>query len=68
MNAVHALAKQALMRIAAESLCDLRTVAKAYAGEPITMATRQRIRNAAEKLELPMPPEPTSKVPGFSGE
>jgi hypothetical protein len=59
--------KQALMRIAAESLCDLRTVAKAYAGEPITLASRQRIRNAAEALGLPMPPEPTSKVPGFSG-
>jgi hypothetical protein len=56
------------MRIAAESLCDLRTVAKAYAGEPITMASRQRIRNAAEALSLPMPPEPTSKVPGFTGE
>jgi DNA-binding LacI/PurR family transcriptional regulator len=59
--------KQALMRIAAETLCDLRTVTKAYAGEPVTMATRQRIRNAAEALRLPMPPEPTSKVPGFSG-
>jgi hypothetical protein len=45
--------KQALMRIAAESLCDLRTVTKAY---------------AAEALRLPMPPEPTSKVPGFGGE
>jgi hypothetical protein len=60
--------KQALMRIAAESLCDLRTVTKAYAGEAITLASRQRIRNAAEALRLPMPPEPTSKVPGFGGE
>lgn len=60
--------RQALLRIVAESLCDLRTVVKAYAGEPITLVSRQRIRNAAEKLALPMPPEPTSKVPGFSGE
>lgn len=58
MNAGHVLAKQALMRIAAESVCDLRTVTKAYAGEPITLASRQRIRNAAEKLALPYPPEP----------
>lgn len=68
MNAGHTLAKQALMRIAAESVCDLRTVAKAYAGEPVTMASRQRIRNAAEALGLPMPPDAQSKVPGFGGE
>ena len=59
--------KQALLRIVAESLCDPRTVAKAYAGKPVTLTARQRIRNAAESLRLPMPPEATSKVPGFSG-
>lgn len=50
--------RQALMRISAESLCDLRTVTKAYEGQPVTMASRARICKAAEFLNLDMPPEP----------
>lgn len=55
-----------MRRIAAESLCDMRTVLRAYEGQPITLPSRQRIRNAAERLALPMPPTPVTKVPGFS--
>lgn len=42
----------------------MRTVIKAYEGAPITMVSRQRIRNAAERLNLPMPPEPTARHRG----
>jgi DNA-binding LacI/PurR family transcriptional regulator len=45
-------------RIAAESLCDYRTVMRAYEGEPIWQVTRERIRRAAEKLNLEPPPPP----------
>jgi hypothetical protein len=45
-----------LRRIAAESLCDLRTVTRAYCGHQIWSVTRERIRQAAEKLNLPLPP------------
>lgn len=62
------MTKQDLLRVVAESMCDPRTVAKAYAGRPVTLTARQRIRNAAEALGLPMPPDATSKVPGFAGE
>jgi len=51
-------------RICAESLCDMRTVTKAYGGAPITMASRQRIRAAAERLNLPPPPAPTARKRG----
>lgn len=48
-----------MQRIAVESFCDLRTIRKAYDGQPVTLASRARIRKAAEQLNLPMPPEPT---------
>ena len=51
-------------RIAAESSCDLRTIRRAYEGEPVTLASRARIRKAAELLNLPMPAEPTVRMRG----
>jgi hypothetical protein len=45
-----------LRRIAAECLCDVRTVRRAYFGDPIWNVTRERIRLAAEKLNLEIPP------------
>ena len=50
------LTKQERMRISAESLCDLRTVARVYDGERRNWATELRIQRAAEKLGLPCPP------------
>jgi len=60
-------ARQDLLRIVAESLCDLRTVTRAYSGAPVTLASRARIRQAAEALGLPLPPDAVAKVPGVSG-
>ena len=51
-------------RIAAESSCDLRTIRRAYEGEPVTLASRARIRKAAEILNLPMPAEPIVRMRG----
>lgn len=48
-----------MRRIAVESFCDMRTIRRAYEGNPVTLASRSRIRKAAEQLGLPMPPEPT---------
>lgn len=45
-----------MRRIAAESLCDYRTVRRAYFGEQVWSVTRERIRLAAERLNLPLPP------------
>ena len=42
----------------AESLCDFRTIRKAYAARPISQTSRSRIRMAAERLGLPPPPDP----------
>lgn len=53
-----------ILRIAVESFCDPRTIRKAYEGAPITITSRQRIRNAAERLNLPMPPDPTARHRG----
>jgi hypothetical protein len=52
-----------LMRLAAETLCDLRTVTRAYDAKPITSASRSAIRQAAERLGYPMPPEPNPSAP-----
>lgn len=55
------ISDQDIRRVAAESMLDMRTVAKAYGGRPVTMASRALIRIAAERLNLPMPPEPTAR-------
>ncbi len=52
------------MRISVETRCDLRTIARAYAGKPVTAASRSRIRRAAEYLGLPMPPDPVERRRG----
>ena len=49
-------------RIAAESLCDYRTVRRAYEGDAVTNASRERIRRAAELLNLEPPPIPTYRA------
>ena len=49
-------------RIAAESLCDYRTVRRAYEGGAITGASRERIRRAAEALGLTPPPPTTYRL------
>lgn len=43
-------------RIACESLCDYRTVRRAYEGGPVQNASRERIRRAAEALGISPPP------------
>lgn len=53
-----------MQRISVESYCDLRTIRRAYEGQPITLASRARIRKAAEQLNLPMPPEPVQRWRG----
>lgn len=56
------LTLQDRMRIAVETRCDLRTIARAYAGKRVTQASRGRIERAAEYLRLPMPPPPASTM------
>ena len=50
-------------RIAAESMLDLRTVRRAYAGGVMTLATRAAIQRAAEVLGLPLPPDGLTAEP-----
>lgn len=42
--------------IAELSLCDVRTVARAFRGERVTPSTHERLRRAAIALCLPEPP------------
>jgi hypothetical protein len=51
-----------LARLRAETMLDARTIAKAYKGQPVTLAVRACLRMAAERLGLPPPPEPTAKA------
>ena len=53
-----------LHRICAESLLDMRTVAKAYAGRPVSQASRSLIQIVAERLGLHPPPLPTLRRRG----
>lgn len=44
--------------LAGHSACDPRTIAKAYAGEPVTSATLARLHASALALGLDPPPLP----------
>ncbi len=45
-----------LRRLSAETLLDLRTVAKAYGGGSVALSSREALSKAAEALGLPVPP------------
>ena len=62
------ISDQDMRRISAESMLDVRTVAKAYGGRPVSMASRALIRIAAEALNLPMPPDPVVRARPRAGE
>ena len=51
------LAAHDYVRIAAEGTVDPRTVRRIYEGERSSSTTRERVRQAAETLGLPPPPE-----------
>ena len=43
-------------RLVAESMCDERSVAAVYNGNPVRSVTHERIAVAAKRLKLPAPP------------
>ncbi len=55
------------MRLAVESLCDLRTIAKAYSGRYVLPASYIRIQHAALALGLPPPPTPALRPARTAG-
>jgi hypothetical protein len=57
VRAMLALTPRDVRRIAAETLLDLRTIQKAYSGKPLRESTLLTIQTAAQKLELPPPPQ-----------
>ena len=48
--------RQSVLRIAAETMCDPRTIWRVYRGQPSNAAAHLRIRTAAEKLGIVPPP------------
>ncbi len=47
--------------LSAEASVDPRTIKNAYAGKPTKDIVRERITEAAKKLNLPKPPKPIAK-------
>lgn len=51
------------IQIAARSLCDLRTIERAYRGRTMRPVTLARITQAARELGLPLPPGAPAEAP-----
>jgi hypothetical protein len=56
--------RQELLRIVAETMCDPRTVERAYEGRTTTSATMLRIVAAAAKLGIEVPPAVAQSAAG----
>lgn len=56
------LNEQDIRRVMAETMAARQSVIKAYAGIPLRVSVLVRIRQAAEKLSLPLPPQPKASA------
>lgn len=56
------IGRQDMMRLAAESGCDLRTVASYVAGKAIRPSSEERIEEAAKRLRIPLKSRPGSAL------